>query len=163
MVDSLTLLFGKKRRTKSPRRGKKLRKGSYVVVGGRKRTLHKGKQGGLYYVQKGKKSYVPKRVLKSKRHLLSPRHGKKLRRRRRKARKSRRRRRKGRKTRRRRRKGRKGRKRRKGRKGRKGRKKLKMTKSAKAARRYYRKHRAKILRKQRKRKSRFGESSWSWF
>ena len=153
MVDSLTMFFGKRKRRgrrspgRRPKRGhgvRKLRKNAFVRVGNRKRKLHKGKNGALYYRTRSGKTYVPNRVLRSKGHYLSPRRGRRSRRRRRR-RSPKRRRRRGRKSRRR---------------GR--RKKLKKSKAARKARAYYRKNRAKILRAARRRRRR-GAFGWSWF
>ena len=120
-------LFGRKRKARKsrkspgrkPRRGgvKKLSKSmAYIVVGGRKRKLYKGHNGGLYYRTRSGRHYVPKSVLRRKGHLLSPKK-----RRVRRARKALRKRR-----------------------GR-GRK-LKQTKSAKAARAAYRRRKARLNR-----------------
>lgn len=123
MDSALQLFFGKKRRTRrakkspgrKPKRGhgvkKLLKSQAYVTVRGRKRKLHRGANGGLYYRTKSGRTYVPAKVLKRKRHELAPYAAMKKRRVRR-ARKAHRRRR--------------------------GRK-LKMTKKAIAARRAYRK------------------------
>lgn len=51
-LDFGELFFGKRRKYK------KLKKGSYVIVGGRKRKLYKGKNGKLYYRTKSGKRYV---------------------------------------------------------------------------------------------------------
>lgn len=51
-LDFGELFFGKRRKYK------KLKKGSYVIVGGRKRKLYKGKKGKLYYRTKSGKRYV---------------------------------------------------------------------------------------------------------
>lgn len=86
MSDMLSLFFGKKKRRprkgspkrspgRRPKRGhlvKKLPKGAYVIVRGRKRKLHRGSNGGLYYRTKSGRSYVPSSVLRRKSHLLSP-------------------------------------------------------------------------------------------
>ena len=45
---------------------------AYIVVGGRKRKLYKGHNGGLYYRTRSGRHYVPKSVLRRKGHLLSP-------------------------------------------------------------------------------------------
>ena len=80
----MSFLFGKKRKAtkrakhspgRRPKRGHyvaSLKKGAYVVVRGRKRKLHRGANGGLYYRSKSGKNYVSKQVLKRKGHLLSP-------------------------------------------------------------------------------------------
>ena len=80
----MSFLFGKKRKAtkrakrspgRRPKRGHyvaSLKKGAYVVVRGRKRKLHRGANGGLYYRSKSGKNYVSKKVLKRKGHLLSP-------------------------------------------------------------------------------------------
>ena len=51
MVDSLAMFFGKRRR-------KVKRSSGSIVVGGRKRKLYKGKNGGLYYRTRSGKTYV---------------------------------------------------------------------------------------------------------
>ena len=53
MVDSLAMFFGKRRR-------KVKRSSGSIVVGGRKRKLYKGKNGGLYYRTRSGKTYVKK-------------------------------------------------------------------------------------------------------
>ena len=61
MVDSLAMFFGaKKRRSPMRKRKSPVRKSSSakVVVNGKERTLHKGKNGGLYYKTKSGKAYV---------------------------------------------------------------------------------------------------------
>lgn len=73
-------LFGKKRRAKKspgrkPKRGHGVRKlpksMAYVVVSGRKRKLHRGANGGLYYRTKSGRNYVPAAVLRRKGHVLA--------------------------------------------------------------------------------------------
>jgi hypothetical protein len=73
-------LFGKKRRAKKspgrkPKRGHGVRKlpksMAYVVVRGRKRKLHRGANGGLYYRTKSGRNYVPAAVLRRKGHVLA--------------------------------------------------------------------------------------------
>lgn len=125
-MDPLELFFGKKRRTRrakkspgrKPKRGHGVRKLpkrlAYVTVRGRKRKLHRGANGGLYYRTKSGRTYVPAKVLKRKRHELAPYAAMKKRRIRRQRRKHRR-----------------------------HRRKLKMTKKAIAARRAYRKRMAR--------------------
>lgn len=118
--DPLELFFGKKRRRakkspgRRPKRGHGVRKlpksKAYVTVRGRKRKLHLGANGGLYYRTKSGRTYVPAKVLQRKRHELAPYAAMKKRRVRRQRRKHRR-----------------------------HRRKLKMTKKAIAARRAYRK------------------------
>ncbi len=81
-MGALELFFGKKRRSrrtkKSPGRRpkhgvRKLPKSqAYVTVKGRKRKLYRGHNGGLYYRTKSGRAYVDSKVLKRKRHLLSP-------------------------------------------------------------------------------------------
>lgn len=85
----LSVLFGAKRKRrvkkakKSPGRKpkravKKLRKSqAYVMVrtksgGLRRRKLYVGKNGGLYYRTKSGRVYVSPKVLKNKKHMLSP-------------------------------------------------------------------------------------------
>ena len=61
MVDSLAMFFGaKKRRSPMRKRKSPVRKSSsaMVVVNGKNRKLHKGKNGGLYYKTKSGKAYV---------------------------------------------------------------------------------------------------------
>jgi len=82
-MDPLELFFGKKRRVlkhkkspgRKPKRGhgvKKLPKRlAYVTVRGRKRKLHRGANGGLYYRTKSGRTYVPAKVLKRKHHELA--------------------------------------------------------------------------------------------
>ena len=87
MVDSLSLFFGKKRRSvrkspgRKPGRGRGVRKLSksqaYVLVGKRKRKLHRGANGGLYYRTKSGRHYVPSAVLRRKKHALSPKRRRK--------------------------------------------------------------------------------------
>jgi hypothetical protein len=98
-MDPLELFFGKKRRVrkhkKSPGRKpkpghgvKKLTKSqAYVVVRGRKRKLHRGANGGLYYRTKSGRNYVPSAVLRRKGHHLAKKALRKRRIRRRKGRK----------------------------------------------------------------------------
>ena len=85
-MDGLSLFFGRKRRVakrKGPKRspGRKPRGGAvrkllksqaYISVGGRKRKLYRGHNGGLYYRTKSGRHYVNKKVLKRKGHALSP-------------------------------------------------------------------------------------------
>ena len=68
MVDSLAMFFGAKKRRKSPSR-KSSSHGS-VVVRGRERKLHKGKNGGLYYKTKTGRAYVDAKFIRS--HKKSP-------------------------------------------------------------------------------------------
>jgi len=82
-MDSLELFFGKKRRVRKhkkspgrkPKRGhgvkKLLKSQAYVVVRGRKRKLHRGANGGLYYRTKSGRTYVPTSVLRRKDHRLA--------------------------------------------------------------------------------------------
>ena len=82
-MDSLELFFGKKRRVRKhkkspgrkPKRGhgvkKLLKSQAYVVVRGRKRKLHRGANGGLYYRTKSGRTYVPASVLRRKNHELA--------------------------------------------------------------------------------------------
>ena len=83
-MDGLSLFFGRKRRVakrakRSPGRKpgggavRKLPKSkAYVSVGGRKRKLHLGANGGLYYRTRSGRHYVNKKVLNRKGHVLSP-------------------------------------------------------------------------------------------
>jgi hypothetical protein len=98
-MDSLELFFGKKRRVRKhkkspgrkPKRGhgvkKLLKSQAYVVVRGRKRKLHRGANGGLYYRTKSGRTYVPASVLRRKNHELASYAAMKKRRIRRKGRK----------------------------------------------------------------------------
>ena len=92
MSDILSLFFGKKRRARKVKKspGRRPKRGHYVkslpksrafvTVRGRKRKLHRGANGGLYYRTKSGRHYIEAKVLKRRGHLLSP---KKLRRRKR--------------------------------------------------------------------------------
>jgi len=98
-MGALELFFGKKRRARKtkkspgrrPKRGhyvKSLPKSqAYVTVRNRRRKLHRGANGGLYYRTKSGRHYIDAKVLKRKQHMLSPkkrrvrRAAKKLRRR----------------------------------------------------------------------------------
>ena len=98
-MDPLELFFGKRRRARKakkspgrkPKRGHGVRKlpksQAYVVVRGRKRKLHRGANGGLYYRTKSGRSYVPTSVLRRKGHRLAKKALRKRRIRRRKGRK----------------------------------------------------------------------------
>jgi hypothetical protein len=86
MVDSLSLFFGKKYKARrspgrKPGRGRSVSKlsksNAYVNVGGRKRKLYRGKNGGLFYRTKSGRNYVPASVLKRKKHMLSPKRRRK--------------------------------------------------------------------------------------
>lgn len=81
----LEVFFGKKRRArkaakKSP--GRKPKRAHYVkslpksrafvTVRGRKRKLHRGANGGLYYRTKSGRHYIDAKVLKRRGHVLSP-------------------------------------------------------------------------------------------
>ena len=96
MVDSLTLFFGKKRGRpakkgrkvkkspgRKPKRGhgvrRLLKSQAYITVGGRRRKLYRGKNGGLYYRTRSGRHYVPAAVLRRKKHMLSPKRGRKSR------------------------------------------------------------------------------------
>ena len=68
MVDSLAMFFGAKKRRKSPSR--KSSSHGTVVVRGRERKLHKGKNGGLYYKTKSGRTYVDAKFVRS--HKKSP-------------------------------------------------------------------------------------------
>ena len=83
-MGALELFFGKKRRARKskkspgrrPKRGhyvKSLPKSqAYVTVRNRRRKLHRGANGGLYYRTKSGRHYVDAKVLKRKHHMLSP-------------------------------------------------------------------------------------------
>ncbi len=83
-MGALELFFGKKRRARKakkspgrrPKRGhyvKSLPKSqAYVTVRNRRRKLHRGANGGLYYRTKSGRHYVDAKVLKRKQHVLSP-------------------------------------------------------------------------------------------
>ena len=76
MVDSLAMFFGAKKRpvkrsparkvTKSPAH----KSAGTVVVRGKERKLHKGKNGGLYYKTKTGRAYVDAKFVRS--HQVSP-------------------------------------------------------------------------------------------
>jgi hypothetical protein len=82
-MDPLELFFGKKRKARKqkkspgrkPKRGHGVRKlpksMAYVEVRGRKRKLHRGANGGLYYRTKSGRTYVPTSVLRRKGHRLA--------------------------------------------------------------------------------------------
>ena len=82
-MDPLELFFGKKRRARKakkspgrkPKRGHGVRKlpksMAYIEVRGRKRKLHRGANGGLYYRTKSGRTYVPSSVLRRKGHRLA--------------------------------------------------------------------------------------------
>ena len=61
-MDGLELLFGKRRRRRSPKRA---RSAGHIMVKGRKRKLYKGKAGGMYYRTRSGKAYVSKRRARS--------------------------------------------------------------------------------------------------
>jgi hypothetical protein len=100
-MDAIELFFGKKRRTRRTKKspGRRPKRGHYVKslpksrafvrVGNRKRKLHRGKNGGLFYRTKSGRTYIDAKVLKRRGHVLSPKRRrvrravKKLRRRRR--------------------------------------------------------------------------------
>jgi hypothetical protein len=98
-MDPLELFFGKKRKSRKakkspgrkPKRGHRVRKlpkrMAYIVVRGRKRKLHRGANGGLYYRTKSGRTYVPTSVLRRKGHRLAKKALRKRRIRRRKGRK----------------------------------------------------------------------------
>tara|TARA_B100000287_G_scaffold229988_1_gene216690 strand:+ start:3924 stop:4313 length:390 start_codon:yes stop_codon:yes gene_type:complete len=83
-MGALELFFGKKRRARKakkspgrrPKRGhyvKSLPKSrAYVTVRNRRRKLHRGANGGLYYRTKSGRHYIDAKVLKRKQHMLSP-------------------------------------------------------------------------------------------
>ena len=68
MVDSLAMFFGAKKRRSPVRKIKRTH--GVVVVNGRERKLHKGKNGGLYYKTKSGKAYVDSKFIRS--HKASP-------------------------------------------------------------------------------------------
>ena len=84
MSDMLSLFFGKKRQTRKVKKspGRRPKRGHYVkslpksrafvTVRGRKRKLHRGANGGLYYRTKSGRHYIEAKVLKRRGHLLSP-------------------------------------------------------------------------------------------
>ncbi len=84
MPDMLSLFFGKKRRARKAKKspGRRPKRGHYVkslpksrafvTVRGRKRKLHRGTNGGLYYRTKSGRHYIEAKVLKRRGHLLSP-------------------------------------------------------------------------------------------
>lgn len=84
MSDMLSLFFGKKRRVRKAKKspGRRPKRGHYVkslpksrafvTVRGRKRKLHRGANGGLYYRTKSGRHYIEAKVLKRRGHLLSP-------------------------------------------------------------------------------------------
>ena len=84
MSDILSLFFGKKRRARKAKKspGRRPKRGHYVkslpksrafvTVRGRKRKLHRGANGGLYYRTKSGRHYIEAKVLKRRGHLLSP-------------------------------------------------------------------------------------------
>lgn len=84
MSDILSLFFGKKRRARKVKKspGRRPKRGHYVkslpksrafvTVRGRKRKLHRGANGGLYYRTKSGRHYIEAKVLKRRGHLLSP-------------------------------------------------------------------------------------------
>ena len=83
MPDMLSLFFGKKRRARKAKKspGRRPKRGHYVkslpksrafvTVRGRKRKLHRGANGGLYYRTKSGRNYIDAKVLKRRGHLLS--------------------------------------------------------------------------------------------
>ena len=84
MPDMLSLFFGKKRRARKAKKspGRRPKRGHYVkslpksrafvTVRGRKRKLHRGANGGLYYRTKSGRRYIEAKVLKRRGHVLSP-------------------------------------------------------------------------------------------
>lgn len=84
MSDMLSLFFGKKRRERKAKKspGRRPKRGHYVkslpksrafvIVRGRKRKLHRGANGGLYYRTKSGRHYIEAKVLKRRGHVLSP-------------------------------------------------------------------------------------------
>lgn len=80
----LSLFFGKKRRARKAKKspGRRPKRGHYVkslpkslafvTVRGRKRKLHRGANGGLYYRTKSGRHYIEAKVLKRRGHILSP-------------------------------------------------------------------------------------------
>lgn len=83
-MDALSLFgFGRRKARRSkrspgrrPKRGHGVRKltksQAYITVRNRRRRLHRGKNGGLYYRTKSGRHYVPSSVLRRKGHALSP-------------------------------------------------------------------------------------------
>ena len=80
----LSMFFGKKRRARKAKRspGRRPKRGHYVkslpksrafvTVRGRRRKLHRGANGGLFYRTKSGRNYIDSKVLKRKQHMLSP-------------------------------------------------------------------------------------------
>ena len=83
-MGALELFFGKKRRVRKAKRspGRRPKRGHYVkslpksrafvTVRGRRRKLHRGANGGLFYRTKSGRHYIDAKVLKRKQHMLSP-------------------------------------------------------------------------------------------
>lgn len=83
-MGALELFFGKKRRARKAKRspGRRPKSGHYVkslpksrafvTVRGRRRKLHRGANGGLFYRTKSGRNYIDAKVLKRKQHMLSP-------------------------------------------------------------------------------------------
>jgi len=86
----LEVFFGKKRRARKAKKspGRRPKRGHYVkslpksrafvTVRGRKRKLHRGANGGLYYRTKSGRHYIEAKVLKRRGHALSPKKHRKL-------------------------------------------------------------------------------------
>lgn len=84
MSGLMEVFFGKKRRARKAKKspGRRPKRGHYVkslpksrafvTVRGRKRKLHRGANGGLYYRTKSGRHYIEAKVLKRRGHLLSP-------------------------------------------------------------------------------------------
>ena len=81
-MSMLEVFFGKKRSKAKKSPGRRPKRGHYVkslpksrafvTVRGRKRKLHRGANGGLYYRTKSGRHYIEAKVLKRRGHLLSP-------------------------------------------------------------------------------------------
>ena len=84
MSGLMSMFFGRKHRVRKSKRspGRRPKRAHYVkslpksrafvVVRGRKRKLHRGANGGLYYRSKSGRHYVDAKVLKRRGHVLSP-------------------------------------------------------------------------------------------
>jgi hypothetical protein len=82
MAGIMSMFFGAKRRKAKHSPGRRPKRGHYVkslpksrafvTVRGRRRKLHRGANGGLYYRTKSGRNYIDAKVLKRKQHMLSP-------------------------------------------------------------------------------------------
>ena len=82
MSGLVSMFFGAKRRKAKRSPGRRPKRGHYVkslpksrafvTVRGRRRKLHRGANGGLYYRTKSGRHYIDAKVLKRKQHMLSP-------------------------------------------------------------------------------------------